>query len=59
MMKRNVKESSVNPIPEMELDKNHPCYDCPRAEWYELYGQMVYGCDMSICVKALEEEKIW
>lgn len=58
-MKKNVKESNVTPIPEMKPDENDPCYDCPYAEWYELYGEMVYGCDMSICYKALEEEKIW
>lgn len=58
-MKRNVKESSVTPIPEMEPDKNHPCYDCHYASWYELYGQMVHCCDLSICYKALEEEKLW
>lgn len=58
-MRKNAKESSATPIPEMEPDKTDPCYDCPRAEWYELYGQWVYGCDMSTCIKALEEEKLW
>lgn len=58
-MKRNVKESNVAPIPEMKSDENDPCYDCHYASWYELYGQMVHCCDLSICYKALEEEKLW
>lgn len=55
-MKENDKENNATPT---HVDSNDPCYDCPYAEWYELYGEMVYGCDMSICYKALEEESLW
>ena len=29
--------------------------DCYRADWTDMYGVMVYACDMSFCIKAEEE----
>lgn len=35
-----------------------PCLSCYLAEWEEMYGVMVYACDMHYCVKAAEDE-VW
>ena len=32
-----------------------PCKDCFLAEWTDMYGTMVWACDMSACIKAHEE----
>lgn len=29
---------------------SHRCKYCVKAEWYDLYGTMVYCCDMSHCI---------
>lgn len=36
-----------------------PCADCHIAEWTDMYGIMVFACDMSHCVKADEEDGLW
>lgn len=28
-----------------------PCDTCFLAEWYDLYGRMVYCCDMAGCIR--------
>ncbi len=32
------------------------CKDCPHAGWIDIYGEMIWGCDMSFCRKADEEK---
>lgn len=32
-----------------------PCKDGYRADWTDMYGVMVYACDMSFCIKADDE----
>ena len=34
---------------------SEPCLNCFRADWTDLYGVMVYACDMSHCIKAEED----
>lgn len=29
---------------------SEPCKDCYKAEWDDLYGKLVYGCNMSYCI---------
>jgi hypothetical protein len=27
-----------------------PCKSCPKAGWIDMYGVLVYGCDMGYCI---------
>ena len=29
-----------------------PCKNCPRADLIDMYGKIIWGCDMSICIMA-------
>lgn len=33
-----------------------PCKSCPYADWIDMYGTIIWGCDMSSCRLAKEEE---
>lgn len=48
-MDNNVKEQ----MPE------EPCKSCPYAGRLDMYGTMIYGCDMSYCLLDAIEEGIW
>ena len=39
-----------------DADKTGACENCLRAEWTDMYGHLVWGCDMSHCVKGDEVE---
>lgn len=39
--------------------KDNYCKDCHHAGWIDMYGFLEWGCEMSICRKALEEENDW
>lgn len=27
-----------------------PCRDCPKADVIDMYGKLIYGCDMIYCI---------
>ena len=33
-------------------EPKEPCKSCPKADWIDMYGVMIYGCDMSHCIMA-------
>ena len=39
----------------IEEREESPCKDCYRAEWIDMYGKIIWGCDMSHCVMADKE----
>lgn len=48
-----------NPPEDMDYEPaSEPCKCCYCAAWTDLYGVMTYACDMSFCIKAVEEE-VW
>jgi len=43
-----------------EEEPSEPCKSCPYADWIDMYGKMVYGCDMSYCyLSDIEELLLW
>lgn len=51
-LKDNYLQYALNNCGEKKLiieEPSEPCKSCPYAEWYELYGAMVYCCDLSSC----------
>lgn len=49
-----------NPPEDLEYEAaSEPCKDCYMAGWTDMYGVMVYACDMSHCIKAELEERSW
>jgi len=32
------------------------CADCFFADWIDMYGEIVWGCNMEYCLRADEEE---
>lgn len=45
-----------NPPEELDYEPaNKPCIDCHLAEWEDMYGVMVFACDMKHCIKAEED----
>jgi len=31
-------------------EAENPCADCPKAGWIDMYGIIVFGCDMGYCI---------
>lgn len=34
----------------LEERETSPCRDCTRADWIDMYGKIIWGCDMSRCI---------
>lgn len=46
-----------NPPEDMDYEvASEPCLNCFLADWVDMYGTMVYACDMRHCIKADEED---
>lgn len=37
-------------------DPHGPCENCIKADWIDMYGTMIYGCDMSHCIADEERD---
>lgn len=31
-------------------EPTEPCISCSRASWIDMYGALIFGCDMSYCI---------
>ena len=34
----------------IEEREQSPCKHCHRADWIDMYGKIIWGCDMSYCI---------
>ena len=41
----------------VDVEEAHePCKNCIKADWIDMYGTMIYGCDMSHCIADEERD---
>jgi|GEM_PF-2187393 len=49
-----IKEQEMSKLKELMCDEEPtgPCADCPYANWIDMYGKAVWGCNMAYPCRA-------
>lgn len=45
--------------PTKRQEPTEQCKSCPYADWIDMYGTVIWGCDMGSCRLEREEEALW